>query len=158
MKNVERINEKIFGVGVKMFDYDKKIDMNRKRNEKYIKEFEEWLNKKGLVNKTIRKHLNNVDLYINDYLNYYEITKMEDGTTMIYSFLNNWFIRKCLYASKTSIKENAASIKKFYQCMSEKKYIDVEKYKILCEIIKDNMDVFLDSLDEYDNMDYEEYF
>lgn len=30
-----------------MFEYDKKVKENRKRNEKYIKEFEEWLNEKG---------------------------------------------------------------------------------------------------------------
>lgn len=35
----------------------------------------------------IRNHLNNVDLYINDYLNYYEITLMEDGVTGVEMFL-----------------------------------------------------------------------
>ena len=57
--------------------YEKKMDENVKRNEKYLLEFEKWLNKKGLVNKTIRKHLNNTSLFINDYLNYYDITKAE---------------------------------------------------------------------------------
>ena len=35
-----------------MVDYEIKVEENRKRNEKYIKEFEEWLNEKGLVKKT----------------------------------------------------------------------------------------------------------
>lgn len=61
---------------------------NTKRNKKYLKEFEKWLNKKGLANKTIRKHLNNTELFINDYLNYYDITKVEDGLDEIFSFLN----------------------------------------------------------------------
>lgn len=51
-----------------MADYEIKVEENRKRNEKYIKEFEAWLNEKGFVKKTIRKHLSNVELYINDYL------------------------------------------------------------------------------------------
>ena len=68
-------------------------------------EFEQWLAEKNLGDKTIRKHLSNIDLYINDFLNYYEITKMEDGIGMAFMFLDDWFIRKCLWSSKTSIKD-----------------------------------------------------
>lgn len=39
-----------------MADCEIKVEENRKRNEKYIEEFEKWLNEKGLVKKTIRKH------------------------------------------------------------------------------------------------------
>ena len=60
-------------------DYEKKIDENIKRNKKYINGFEKWLNEKGLVNKTIKKHISNAELFINDYLSYYDITKAEDG-------------------------------------------------------------------------------
>ena len=137
-----------------MFDYDRKVEENRKRNEKYIKEFENWLNEKGLVKKTIRKHLSNVDLYINNYLNYYDITKVEDGMTCIHSFLDGWFIEKCLWASKNLLKETAASIKKFYQYMSENNYVSVEDYKDMCSFIKENMDDFLEQVDAFDNGTY----
>lgn len=140
-----------------MSSYEKDLEKNTKRNETFMKEFASWLDDKNLAPKTIKKHLDNIDLYINDYLNYYEVTKMEDGLTMAYTFLSDWFIRKCLYATKTSIMENAASIKKFYQCMSEKKYVDTKEYKFLCEMIKNNMDNFLDSLEEFDNIDDEEW-
>lgn len=141
-----------------MKDYENKVEKNKLRNEKYINEFEEWLKEKGLVKKTIRKHLNNINLYINEYLNYYEITKMEEGIDQVYSFLSGWFIEKCLWASKSSVKETAASIKKFYQCMSEKGYVKVEDYKFLCEEIKDNMDEFLELVDAYDNGSYYDMF
>ncbi len=59
-----------------MENYKLELEQNRKRNEKYMGEFEQWLAEKNLSDKTIRKHLSNIDLYINDYLNYYEITKM----------------------------------------------------------------------------------
>ena len=140
-----------------MEDWEKKLEENRKRNEKFIKEFETWLNQKGLVKKTIKKHLNNIDLYINDYLNYYEITKMEKGVSKAYMFLNDWFIRKCLYATKTSISENAASIKKFYKCMCELGYISNEDYEFLDASIRDNMDKFYASLIEFDDYDGEEW-
>ena len=141
-----------------MVDYEIKVEENRKRNEKYIKEFENWLNEKGLVKKTIRKHLSNVDLYINDYLNYYDVTKVEDGISSVHSFLDGWFIEKCLWASKNSLKEIAASIKKFYQFMSENKYISEDDYKDMCRFIKENMDEFLDQVDAFDNGTYYDIF
>ena len=141
-----------------MADYDKKVEENRKRNEKYIKEFDEWLNKKGLVKKTVRKHLNNVDLYINDYLNYYAITKVEDGMSSVNSFLDGWFIEKCLWASKNSLKGTATSIKKFYQFMSGNNYVNVDDYKDMCSFIKENMDEFLEQVDAFDNGTYYDIF
>ena len=133
-----------------MGNYEVELEKNIKRNKKFINEFEKWLIAQKLGNKTIRKHLNNIDLFINDYVNYYEVTKMEDGISSVYSFLNDWFIRKCAWSSVTSIKETAASIKKFYQCMSEKGYVSSEDYKFLCRMIKDNMDNFIDSFMEYE--------
>ena len=140
-----------------MEDYELELEENNKRNKKFIKNFEKWLNAQNLGKKTIRKHVNNIDLFINDYVNYYEVTKMEDGIGKVYSFLNDWFIRKCAWASVTSIKETAASIKKFYQCMSEEGYVSSDDYKFLCRMIKDNMDNFIDSFMEYEQYDaYEE--
>ena len=69
-----------------MTDYEIKVEENLKRNEKYIKEFEKWLNEKNLAKKTIRKHISNINLYINDYLNYYDVIKVEDGIGSVYSF------------------------------------------------------------------------
>lgn len=141
-----------------MIDYDEKVEENEKRNKKYINEFENWLTEKGLAAKTIKKHLNNVDLYINLYLNYYDITKAEEGMNQIYSFLNGWFIEKCLWSSRNSLKETAASIKKFYQYMSEYNYVSLEDYNDMCILIKDNMDDFLEQVDAFDNGTYYDIF
>ena len=132
------------------------IEENELRNKKLIKEFEHWLKKQNLAAKTIRKHINNVDLFLNDYLLYYEGETMEEGVSSVYTFLSDWFIRKCLWSSKTSIKETAASIKKFYKCMNELGYIDKEKYNFVNFAIKENMDDFLASLEEYENVEYED--
>jgi len=139
-------------------EWEKKVEKNQKRNEKFINEFENWLKEKGLVKKTIRKHINNVGLYIDDYLNYYEATKMEDGIYSINGFLDGWFIEKCLWSSKNSIKETAASIKKFYKCMSEKGYVKEEDYKDLCAEIKENMEDYFEQMDAYDNGTYFDIF
>lgn len=139
-------------------DYEKKVNENIKRNEKYLNGFEKWLNKKGLVNKTIRKHLSNADLFINDYLNYYDITKAEDGLCEVFIFLDDWFIRKCMWSSRNSLKETAASLKKFYQYMSENNYVDINDYKEAFDFIKNNMDELLESVDEFNNFDEDDYY
>lgn len=138
-------------------DYEKKIKENTKRNKKYLKEFEKWLNKNKLVNKTIKKHLSNADLFINDYLNYYDIVKAEDGLNEIFSFLNGWFIEKCMWSSRNSLKETVASLKKFYLYMCENNYVDINDYKETFSFIKNNMDELLENVDEYNNFDDDEY-
>lgn len=137
---------------------EKKIKENQKRNKKFMKEFEEWLKEKSLSDKTIRKHISNVDLFINDYLNYYDIETAEEGITSVYSFLSGWFIEKCMWATPYITKEKAASIKKFYAYMSEKGYVEKEDYKFLCEELKDSMDEILDTLEAFDNGTYYDMF
>lgn len=139
-------------------NWEKNVEQNHKRNKQFINEFEEWLKGKKLVNKTIRKHISNADLYINDYLNYYDVEKMEDGINSVHGFLGGWFIEKCLWSSRNSIKETAASIKKFYECMSEKEYVTKEDYKLLCREIKDNMDEYLEQMDAFDDGSYYDIF
>ncbi len=138
-------------------DYDLKLKENIKRNEKFIDEFEKWLIEKKLSDKTINKHLNNIDLYINNYLNYYDFVKMENGIKDVYSFLGDWFIEKCAWSSRTSLKDTAASIKKFYQCMCEKGHVSKDDYEFMCKMIKDNMDKFLDRVDEYNYELFNDY-
>lgn len=141
-----------------MEDFEKKIEENKKRNKKFIKEFEEYLKEKNLSAKTIKRHLSNVDLFINDYLNYYDIGTPEEGIVSVYSFLSGWFIEKCMWATVYTTKETAASIKKFYAYMSEKGYVKKEDYKELCEELKDSMDEILEYLDAFDNGTYYNMF
>lgn len=141
-----------------MKDLEKKIEENKKRNKKFMKEFEEYLKEKNLKDKTIKKHLSNVDLFINDYLNYYDIETPEEGINSVYSFLSGWFIEKCMWATVYTTKETAASIRKFYAYMSEKGYVKKEDYKELCEELKDSMDEILEYLDAFDNGTYYDMF
>ena len=53
--------------------YEEKKSKNIKRNEKYLECFENWLAQKNLVPKTIKNHLTNTKLFMNDSLNYNEI-------------------------------------------------------------------------------------
>ena len=136
----------------KLDERENQLKENTKRNEDYLKMFEKSLEEKRLTAKTIRKHVSNIDFYLNDYLTYYdEIIKMEDGTQYTGSFLGDWFIRKAMWASKASIKEMASSLKKFYEYMSALGFIKISDYQEMCYEIKDNMDLYLENLEDYDN-------
>ena len=138
--------------------YEKNVQKNIKRNERFLKEFKNEMNKQNLSPKTINKHLNNIKFYLNTYLNYFDVIKMEDGAQEIDLFLGDWFIHKCLWASITSIKENATSIKKFYKCMYELNHINKDTYDDLCLSIKENMEDWLEELTAFDNMDFDGFF
>lgn len=136
----------------KLDEREKQLKENTKRNEDYLKMFEKSLEEKQLTAKTIRKHISNIDFYLNDYLTYYdEIIKMEDGTQYTRSFLGDWFIRKAMWASKSSIKEMASSLKKFYEYMSALGFVKISDYQEMCYEIKENMDRYLENLEDYDN-------
>ena len=141
-----------------MENIERKIKENQTRNKKFIKEFEEWLKEKSLSDKTIKKHISNVDIFINDYLNYYDIETAEEGINSVYSFLSGWFIENCMWATPYTTKEESASIKKFYAYISEKGYVEKEDYKFLCEELKDSMDEILDTLEAFDNGTYYDMF
>lgn len=136
----------------KLEEREKQLKENTKRNEDYLKMFEKSLEEKQLTTKTIKKHVSNIDFYLNDYLTYYdEIIKMKDGTQYTGSFLGDWFIRKAIWASKSSIKEMVSSLKKFYEYMSALGFVKISDYQEMCYEIKDNMDLYLENLEDYDN-------
>lgn len=84
-------------------------------------------------------------------MNYYDITKAEDGLGEVFMFFDDWFIRKCTLSSRNSLKEMAASLKKLYQYMSENNYVGINDYKKIFDFVKDNMNKLLESVDEFNN-------
>ncbi len=136
--------------------YEQDCEKIRKDNEKILDEFEKWLSDKKLSPKTIANHYDNVEFYINNFLLYEKATDASDGVYRIDRFLGYWFIKKAMWASKSSIKGNATSIKKFYEFMLEKGIVDEDDYFELKEEIKDNMQEWLDTLDRYDDPEIED--
>lgn len=135
-------------------NFEEKMKENCKRNEKFLTEFETYLKEKNLSDKTICNHICNANIYINDYLNYMGVISAEEGIEEIYDFFNDWFIRKCLWSNKSTIKETASSVKKFYKFMNEKGYISKEEYEDMSDYMKQSMDDFYDSMDRYNNGEY----
>ncbi len=139
---------------ISLDSFEENINIQKSKNEKLIEEFSKWLESKKLSKKTIEKHLYNSDFYINEFLLYYESQEPKDGMEYIDGFLGDFFIRKCMWSSKATIKENATSLKKFYQFMSEIGKVSKEDYKEFVEGISDSMEFYLDSYDMMMGVDF----
>jgi len=115
------------------------------QNKELLLSFGATLTEKGLSTKTIEKHLENTNFYINEFLCCYEPIEAKNGWYYIDDFLGDWFVREAMWSSPAQVKENATSIKKFYGWMSEIGMINKEDYKAMCEVIKEEMPIWLEN-------------
>lgn len=107
--------------------FEKQCDEIREINAKYIEEFVDELSKKGFVDKTIKRHYENVDFYLNTYLLREDALTMENGCKDEYlsDFFGYFFIRKCMWSTPDTVKSTMASLKSFIDsCMNR---IDYQK-------------------------------
>lgn len=132
-------------------EYQRECEVIRAENEKLIDEFFQWLSNKKLSEATCNKHCDNVDFYVNEFLLYDDATRAADGAGGIGMFLGYWFIRKAAWCTENAIKQNAVSLKKFYQLMLEKGEIDQESFDYLKERVKEDMAEWLATLRRYDD-------
>ncbi|HAC65597.1 MAG TPA: recombinase [Cyanothece sp. UBA12306] len=136
--------------------YEADCQKIRTANQKLLTDFESWLKSSGLSQKTIKNHLSNVDLYINEYLLYEDAVQAKDGIDNVSEFLGYWFIKKVTWSSKSSIKANAASLKKFYGFLLEEDVINKEDLNELKETIKEEMSEWLETMERYDDPSIED--
>ena len=140
-----------------MFDeyqkYERACKRIKKDNAKLLEQFDQWLAGKGLSEKTVRRHVENADFYINTFLPYEDAIPAKEGASRISMFLGYWFIRKAMWASPSAIRENAGSLKKFYTFMQEQGKIDADELQDLKETIKEEMPEWVETVERYDDPD-----
>lgn len=124
--------------------YEEECRKIQTENSPLLFEFRGWLKAKGISNKTIETHVNNVDFFINTYLLHREALRAKEGVWEISFYQVNWFIRKALWSSVAKIKSNAASFKKFYKFMHEKGEIDDEALEEVNWLAKEEMAEWID--------------
>jgi hypothetical protein len=120
-------------------DHERQARAIREENIVLLSEFEAVLKAAGLAQKTIRRHLSNVDFYINDYLLYDGLNHARDGVTSVHGFFDWFFPKKAMWSSPEATRENAASLKKFYRFMLETGRMDVVDYAFLLQAVKEEM-------------------
>ncbi|MFQ5864670.1 MAG: hypothetical protein ACE5IW_05510 [bacterium] len=82
---------------------------------------------------------------------YEDTIRASEGVDQISFFLGFWFIRKAMWANESQIKNNASSLKKFYQFMLERGCINQEAFDNLCQTIKEDMPEWLGTMRRFDN-------
>jgi site-specific recombinase XerD len=131
--------------------YEIECERIRESNGKLLADFEDWLREANLADQTISKHIENIDFYINEYLLYEDAVEPQDGVSDVSMFLGYWFIRKAMWASASSIKSNAASLKKFYTFLHDRGAVSQDDLDSLKETIKEEMPEWLATLARYDD-------
>ncbi len=134
-------------------EYERACEERRAENEGYLVEFEEWLMAAGLSDKTIQRHISNIDFFINTYLLREDAYGIEEGCCRVDDFLGYFFIRKCMWSTPATIRQNAASFKKFYKCMLEKGHITQGSSDLLLDAIKTFRPMWLKDCEDFNNPD-----
>ena len=106
---------------------------------------------KKLSQKTIDKHVSNIDFYINEFLLYESPQQAAEGITELNYFLGYWFIKKAMWASPTSIKENITSLKHFYCYMNTIGQVSNEELAEMKVGIKESKDEWIETVQKYDD-------
>lgn len=99
---------------------------------------------KGLSDKTIQNHCFNVDFCLNYYLVHDDYNTFDDGLDMLDGFFSDFFRRKAMWSSPTTIKSTAASLKKFYKFLAEQNLIDPKTYQDFALEIKYPLESWID--------------
>jgi hypothetical protein len=129
--------------------YDARVRAIRVYNQPLLEEFRAWLEQSDLVDKTVKAHVYNIGFFT-EYLVYYEPFKKLDEANSgdVRMFLANWFPRKAMWASITSVKSNIASFKKFFQWMGETGRVSPETVVDALDTLREGRDHFLEAVTE----------
>ena len=108
------------------------------KNEKYYEIFEKSLQDAGLSKKTIGKHLDNIRLYLDEFISMHLGGGIEEGADPINmdAFFGDFYARKCC-SSTAELKAAIGSIKRFYKCMKESGYLSDGAYKDFTASLKE---------------------
>jgi site-specific recombinase XerD len=135
--------------------YEEDCKKIREDNERLLTDFETWLIFSCLTPQTIVKHIANIDFFINEYLLHEDAIEAIEGVHSVSMYLGDWFIKKAMWASPTSIRGNAASIKKFYTFMVTKSLVRQQVLEILVQTIKKDMPAWLARIKLHDQEAFE---
>lgn len=131
--------------------------MYKNQNQRYLRTFENSLLSSGLKEKTIKKHLDNVCLYVEDYLEIYNEGDAVEDVLSMNDFFMHWFPEKVMWSSKNSVKESITSFKKFYKCLKEENLMSETDYKALITLIKSSKAEWIDASDYTLDHDFEDF-
>ena len=117
-------------------DYENRCTVIHQQNSSYLHLFESDID--GLAPKTIKRHLQNVDFFLNTYLLFDEANplSMQDGVNAIDDFLG-YFLEEKTYFTDSTKRSFVTSLRKFYKSMAKHGKITPEQYEDVVESLQD---------------------
>jgi site-specific recombinase XerD len=130
--------------------YEQQVHAIQLANQPILDGFEHSLRQAGLSEQTIKAHVDNMRFFTRYLLLYsYSLRRLDEATEGdVYDFLEDWFPRKALWASVSSMKVYLASLKKFYQWMGETGLVAPETVEDVLSTLKDSRNLFLRKVTE----------
>lgn len=129
------------------------------RNAELLDIFERWLLEQGLSAKTIRKHLDNVDRFINGYLadagGALEIPGPADEAVPedIDGFLADWLLYEEDRRPLEAVEFHIASLQKFYLCLEEMGEMPVEDAGEMRRLLQGDRGYYLEIARDFEEGD-----
>jgi len=125
--------------------YEQRVQAIQRANQPILDGFEKSLKQAGLSQQTIKAHVDNIRFFGRYLLWYgYSLHRLDEATEgNVYDFLEDWFPRKALWASVSSMKIYLASFKKFYQWMGATGLVSPETMEDVLSTLKDSRTLFL---------------
>lgn len=125
--------------------YEQRVQAIQRANQPILDGFENWLKQAGLSEQTIKAHGDNMRFFARYLLLYaYSLRRLDEATEgSVYDFLEDWFPRKALWASVSSMKVYLASFKKFFIWMGEVGLVAPEIVEDVRSTLKDDRNFFL---------------
>ncbi len=125
--------------------YEQRVQAIQHANQPILDGFENWLKQAGLSEHTIKAHVDNMRFFARYLLLYaYSLRRLDEATEGdVYDFLEDWFPRKALWASVSSMKVYLASFKKFFTWMGATGLVSAEAVEDVLSTLKDSRNLFL---------------
>ena len=125
--------------------YEQRVQAIQLSNQPILDGFETWLRQSGLSEQTIRDHVDHIRFFSRYLLLYaYSQRRLDEATEgAVYDFLEDWFPRKALWASVSSMKVYLASFKKFFKWMGATGLVSPATVEDVLSTLKDDRNLFL---------------
>ena len=125
--------------------YEQRVQAIQLANQPILDGFERSLKQAGLSAQTIKDHVDNMRLFAHYLLLYaYSLRRLDEATEgNVYDFLEDWFPRKALWASVSSMKVYLASFKKFFKWMGATGLVAPQTVEDVRSTLKDSRNLFL---------------
>lgn len=127
---------------------DKLMDKQIESNNKLLEQFEKHLYNQNLTKKTINKHRDNIDFYINTFILHYDIETPEESWDAMDMYFSSFVPDKTTWGSVNDTKSSIASLKKFYAYLVEIGRFSKDSHNEMLTMIKENKQRWFEVYDD----------